>query len=96
MPKHPSLLSDTTELSWFERNVGFKGRYFLLALIGVIMAGVHIHYMLFGNASVKVLLEVEEYENQLKQEIKRLKQENATLQKDYFELKELQPSVEAE
>jgi hypothetical protein len=38
---------------------------------------------------LQVLLELEEYENYLKEDIERLKTENASMQKEYFELKEL-------
>jgi hypothetical protein len=53
--------------------------------------GVYIGILLFGDNSLDVLLGLEEYEDYLKDEIVRLKQENATLQKEYFELKELDP-----
>ncbi|WP_345985702.1 hypothetical protein WCX49_00905 [Sulfurimonas sp. HSL-1656] len=75
-----------------ERYLGFKTKHFLLALAGVVLGAFYLSNLLFGNASLEVLLQLENYEGHLASEIARLKQENATLQKEYFELKELEPS----
>jgi len=80
---HPSII---------ERYFGFKAKKFGLALVGVVIIALYIGNLLFGNASLEVLLQLEKYETHLKAEIVRLKQENAKLQKEYFELKELEPS----
>lgn len=80
------------ELSWSERTFGFKGWKFLLALVSVILVAFYISNLLFGNASLEVLMKLETYRTHLKTEIDRLKEENAKLQKEYFELRELSPS----
>jgi len=76
-------------LSLSERYLGFKGWKFMTALVGVVALGFYIGDLLFGNASVEVLMQLENYESHLKKEIVRLKRENAKLQKEYFELREL-------
>ncbi|MHC3993421.1 hypothetical protein ACXWTF_01205 [Thiomicrolovo sp. ZZH C-3] len=75
-----------------EHYLGFKTKHFLMALAGVVIGAFYLSNLLFGNASLEVLLQLENYEGHLASEIARLKQENATLQKEYFELKELEPS----
>ena len=79
-------------LSFIERTFGFKTKKFALALVGVVIMALYLGNLLFGNASLEVLIQLEKYETHLKDEIVRLKQENAKLQKEYFELKELEPS----
>lgn len=78
--------------SLIERTFGFRPKIFFLTLAGVIASAFYISNLLFGNASLEVLLQLERYETHLKKEIARLKRENAKLQKEYFELKELEPS----
>ena len=83
---------ETGRPSFIERTFGFKAKKFALALAGVIVVALYLGNLLFGNASLEVLMQLEKYETHLKDEIVRLKQENAKLQKEYFELKELEPS----
>ena len=65
-------------------------RLSLFALI-VVLSGIYIGIILFGENSLEVLLNLEEYENFLKSEVSTLKVENAGLQKELFELNELDP-----
>ena len=65
-------------------------RLSLFALI-VVLSGIYIGIILFGENSLEVLLNLEEYENFLKSEVSTLKVENASLQKELFELNELDP-----
>jgi cell division protein FtsB len=74
-----------------ERYLGLSLPKFLIALCLVLALGTYIGILLFGDNSLEVLLELEEYERYLQDEIGRLKAENAHLQKEYFELKELDP-----
>lgn len=92
-------VSETTEVSevreapsWIERTFGFRTRTFLLTVGSVVALALYVSNLLFGNASLEVLLQLERYEGHLQSEIARLKQENAALQKEYFELKELEPN----
>jgi len=72
-----------------ERYFGFKTKTFLLLTTFVILTGIYIGILLYGKNSVNVLLQLQTYESYLKEEIRRLKHENAHLQKEYFELKEI-------
>jgi hypothetical protein len=74
-----------------ERYLGLSLPKFLIAFILVMALGTYIGILLFGDNSLEVLLELEEYERYLQDEISRLKVENAHLQKEYFELRELDP-----
>ena len=65
-------------------------RLSLFALI-VVLSGIYIGIILFGENSLEVLLNLEEYENFLTSEVSTLKVENAGLQKELFELNELDP-----
>ncbi|WP_345970342.1 hypothetical protein WCX72_00870 [Sulfurimonas sp. HSL1-6] len=89
-PEENDVASSAPDI--IEQYLGFKARHFLLALAGVVIGAFYLSNLLFGNASLEVLLQLENYEGHLTSEIARLKQENATLQKEYFELKELEPS----
>ena len=55
----------------------------------VLVFGIYLGILLFGDNSLEVLMDLEEYELYLDNEIKTLKNENATLQKQLFELREL-------
>jgi cell division protein FtsB len=72
-----------------ERYLGISTKLFLVAVTFVILIGIYIGVILYGKNSVNVLLRLQTYETFLKQDIQRLKDENAELQKEYFELKEI-------
>ncbi len=74
-----------------ERYFGLSWAKLFIALVLVIFLGVYIGVLLFGENSLEVLFQLEEYEDYLINETDRLKLENAALQKEYFELKGLQP-----
>ncbi len=74
-----------------ERYFGLSWAKLFIALILVIFLGIYIGVLLFGENSLEVLFQLEEYEDYLINETDRLKLENAALQKEYFELKGLQP-----
>ena len=63
----------------------------IIIVIFVISFGVYIGNLLFGKNSLEVLLKLETKKEFLSKEVEKLKQNNAQLQKDYFELKELEP-----
>lgn len=72
-----------------EKYLGLSlGKFFILVLI-VIGFGIYIGILLYGTNSLEVLLELQDYETYLQNEITRLKTENAELQREYFELKEI-------
>lgn len=51
----------------------------------------HVAILLFGSNSLDVYNSLKNKRNYLQSEIKRLQEENAHLQKEYFELKNLEP-----
>ena len=75
--------------SFSERYFGLSSAKALFALIVVVGFGLYISLLLFGDNSVNVLFTLEEYESYLSDEVVRLKTENAMLQKEHFELLEL-------
>jgi len=74
-----------------ERYFGLSWAKLFIAFILDVFLGVYIGVLLFGENSLVVLFQLEEYEDYLVNETDRLKLENAALQKEYFELKGLQP-----
>lgn len=74
-----------------ERYLGLSLPKFLLFLSIIIVLALYLNILLFGDNSLEVLLQLEEYEGYLQKEINGYKSENAALQKEYFELKELEP-----
>ena len=65
------------------------GRYLFFGAILVALA-VYVGLLFFGPNSLEVLLELRAQKRSLEQSIEFLKKENAKLQKEYFELKELE------
>ncbi len=57
----------------------------------VIALGVYVGDLLFGKNSLEILLNLQEKKSELKQQIKSYKKNNAILQKNYFELLQLEP-----
>ncbi len=69
----------------------FYVKIFFLALV-VVFFGIYVGDILFGKSSLEVLLDLQESRDNLKQNVKIIKQKNALLQKEYFELKQLEPN----
>ncbi len=65
-------------------------KLFFLILV-VVSFGIYVGDVLFGKSSLEVMLELEEKKATLQKNVKRLKEQNAILQKEYFELKQLEP-----
>ncbi len=79
-----------TRESFTERYLGLSLGSFILALIGVLALGIYIGILLFGDNSLEILLGIQEYQDYLNHEVENLKDANSQLQKEYFELKELE------
>ncbi|MBC8237804.1 MAG: hypothetical protein H8E76_06185 [Helicobacteraceae bacterium] len=69
--------------------LGLSITKFLVLLLIVLAFGVYIGIILYGANSVEILMGLQDYELYLEEEVHRLKQENAQLQREYFELKEI-------
>jgi len=77
---HPS--GDEGSGSWF----GFSLRSLLLIVVGILLFGLYVGVLLFGENSLEVLNGLEEEKMHLSAEKRRLQQANQKLQKKYFEL----------
>ena len=64
------------------------GKFFMLFFI-VLTLGIYLGILFYGTNSIEILFGLEEYQDYLDTEIHRLRNENAKLQKEYFELKEI-------
>lgn len=68
---------------------------FMLIVIFSLLATVYFAYhwvnLLFGDNSIQVYNSLKHKKEYLEDEISRLQKENAYLQKEYFELKNLEP-----
>lgn len=87
--EHEDILENSYISSFTQRRFGLSTPKFL----GVVGVGlVFLFYLwaiIFGNNSLLVLLNLEERQEFLTDDIERLKAQNAQLQKQYFELKEI-------
>jgi len=79
---------DNTQ-SFTQRYLGLSFVKFFYLLFGVSAFGIYLGVLLYGTNSIEVLFGLDEYEDYLHTEIHRLKNENAELQREYFELKEI-------
>jgi len=88
-----SDLLDELELeeSLPRRYFGLSWKRLIQVSLIVVFSGIYIGIILFGENSLQVLLNLQEYESFLQTEVSSLKIENAGLQKELFELKELDP-----
>jgi cell division protein FtsB len=59
----------------------------------VISFGIYVGDLLFGKSSLDVLLSLQNDKEVLKKNVHNLKEQNAILQKEYFELRDLDPDT---
>ena len=69
--------------------LGLSFTKFIVLLFIVLVFGIYLGLLLYGTNSVEILLGLQEYELYLENEVYRLKEDNAALQREYFELKEI-------
>ncbi len=62
-----------------------------ISIAATLLLANHVANLLFGKNSLEVFTTLNKKKYFLKEEIKRLQQDNARLQKEYFELKNLEP-----
>jgi len=72
-----------------QKYLGLSLKKFFLLFTLVILLGIYLGVLLYGTNSLEVLFGLQDYENYLQDEIVHLKKENAELQREYFELKEI-------
>ncbi len=78
-----------TQESITQKYLGLSVKKFLFLLFIVVALGIYLGVLLYGTNSLEILYGLQEYESYLQDEIVRLKDENAELQREYFELKEI-------
>jgi len=89
MEQEERILEHGEKESLTERWFGLSTPKFLIALGAVLLAGIYLGLLFFGSNSLSVLLDLHKHQRYLIHDIERLKTENAALQKQYFELEEL-------
>ncbi|HIP19926.1 MAG TPA: hypothetical protein EYG70_02240 [Sulfurimonas sp.] len=72
-----------------QRHLGLSLKKFFFLLSIVVVLGVYLGILLYGTSSLEILFGLQDYEVYLQGEVNRLKLENADLQREYFELKEI-------
>ena len=80
-----------SELRKEEGIAGFSLKAFLVTAIGILLFGIYVGVLIYGENSLTVLNQLKEKKQGLSSEKKILKIDNQRLQKEYFELKQLEP-----
>ena len=71
---------------------GLSIKTLLITLIGILLFGIYLGILMYGENSLTVLNHLQIQKKSLLKKEKNLKAENQRLQKEYFELKQLEPS----
>lgn len=79
---------DTKE-SITQKYLGLTLGKFLILFSIVVLLGVYLGILLYGTNSIEVLFGLQDYDTYLQDEVDKLKIQNAELQREYFELKEI-------
>jgi hypothetical protein len=74
-----------------EALAGLSLKTLLVTAIGILLFGIYVGILIYGENSLTVLNQLKEKKQGLLQEKIALKKENQRLQKEYFELKQLEP-----
>ena len=77
-----------------EEIAGLSIKTILITLIGILLFGIYLGILIYGENSLTVLNHLKEKKAALIEEKRALKAENQRIQKEYFELKNLGPSEE--
>jgi len=67
----------------------------LVTTIGILLFGIYLGILIYGENSLTVLTQLKTTKQNLIQENKQIKIENQRLQKEFFELKQLEPKEES-
>lgn len=73
------------------KEAGTSLKRFLVKIIALLLFGTYISILIYGENSWSVLKGLQEEKNSLSQQERILKVQNQILQKEYFELKQLEP-----
>jgi len=70
---------------------GTSLKIFLVRVLALLLFGIYLSIIIYGENSYSVLSQLKDEKNSLSQQERILKVENQRLQKEYFELKQLEP-----
>jgi hypothetical protein len=70
---------------------GFSLKTFLITVLGILLFGMYVGVLMYGKNSLTVLNHLKDKKLHLSQEEVNLKAQNQKLQKEFFELKQLEP-----
>ena len=70
---------------------GLSVKALLLALAGILLFGIYLGILIDGENSLTVLTKLKRTKSSLMMQENIIKQQNQRLQKEYFELKQLEP-----
>lgn len=79
---------DTSE-SITQKYLGLSLKKFFFLFFIIVLLGMYLGILLYGTSSLEILFGLQDYEVYLHDEVGHLKIENAQLQREYFELKEI-------
>jgi len=80
-----------TDIREEEGIAGFSLKTFLVTALGILLFGIYIGVLMYGENSLSVLTQLKEKKQKLINEKRAIKVENQRLQKEFFELKQLEP-----
>ena len=83
-------MEDTQEVGAL---AGLSVKTLLIALIGILVFGIYVGILIYGENSLTVLNQLKEKKQGLLIKGRALKSENQRLQKEFFELKQLEPEA---
>ena len=81
-------MADTQEVATL---AGLSLKTLLLATIGILLFGIYVGVLIYGENSLSVLQHLKKEKTAFRQQARVLKIQNQKLQKEYFELKQLEP-----
>jgi len=70
-----------------KEKVNFK---LLFLIFAVLSMAIYIGYLIYGDRGLNRLIEIKNQKELLQKQVKHLQNENVKLQKEYFELKEIE------
>ena len=82
-------MADTQEV---ETLAGLSMKTLLVTAIGILLFGIYLGILIYGENSLTVLKQLKEKKHTLLKEGQTLKKNNQELQKAFFELKQLEPN----
>jgi len=80
------------EIQEAERLAGLSLKTLLVTTIGILLFGIYLGILIYGENSLTVLKQLKEKKHVLIKEGQALKHNNQELQKEFFELKQLEPN----